>query len=124
MRLVRGPDEGDFGIPEREYNAGEAGRKACFARPTEACNSVGTQSWGHREDEDYYSSAFLIQSIDAVRTLRFKYMVYSAGENHESFVGTYPPTDGWAIRLNTSPKGVSAYVSASFSPSRVAFGSA
>ena len=60
----RGFDEGDFGTPEREYQDSENARTLRFARPTEACNSVGTQSWGYRTDEDYYSSAFLIQSMD------------------------------------------------------------
>ncbi len=71
----RGFDAGDFGTPEREYNKGEADRQSCFARPTEACNSVGTQSWGYRRDEDYYSSAFLIQSIDAAMSKGGHYLL-------------------------------------------------
>ena len=62
----RGFDEGDFGTPEREYEQDQTDRQIRFDRPTEAHNSVGTQSWGYRKDEDYYSTAFLIQSIDAV----------------------------------------------------------
>lgn len=62
----RGFDKGDFGTPEREYNRNETEAQSCFERPTEACNSVGTQSWGYRVDEDYYSSAFLIKSIDEI----------------------------------------------------------
>ncbi len=62
----RGFDDGDFGTPEREYQKRETERVTRFPRPSEACNSVGTQSWGYRKDEDYYSSAFLIRSIDEV----------------------------------------------------------
>ena len=62
----RGFDEGDFGTPEREYEKTDIDQLKRFTRPTEACNSVGTQSWGYRRDEDYYSSAFLIRSVDEI----------------------------------------------------------
>ncbi len=62
----RGFDDGDFGTPEREYNNSETDRIVRFPRPTEACNSVGTQSWGYRKGEDYYSIVFLVNSIDSV----------------------------------------------------------
>jgi len=62
----RGFDEGDFGTPEREYSKDATDRQTRFARPTEACNSVGMQSWGYRKNEDYYSTAFLIESIDEI----------------------------------------------------------
>jgi alpha-L-fucosidase len=71
----RGFDEGDFGTPEREYEASENKHVTCFGRPTEACNSVGTQSWGYREDEDYYTSQFLIQSIDAMMAKGANYLL-------------------------------------------------
>ena len=60
----RGYDDGDFGTPEREYRAAETDERLPFDIPTEACNAVGTQSWGYREDEDYYSLRHLISSID------------------------------------------------------------
>ncbi len=59
----RGFDEGDFGTPERDYDAGAA-ESAGFPRPTEACQSVGMESWGFRKNEDYYSDRHLLQSID------------------------------------------------------------
>jgi len=62
----RGFDEGDFGTPEREYNQDQTERQTRFSRPSEACNSVGTQSWGYREDEDYYSTGFLTQQMDTI----------------------------------------------------------
>jgi len=60
----RGFDEGDFGTPERDYGHDMQKASSGFARPTEACNSVGTQSWGYRQDESYYSTSYLIESID------------------------------------------------------------
>ena len=57
----RGYDEGDYGTPEREYEKDEG---MAFDRPAEACNSVGTESWGYRKDEDYYSDRHLMRSID------------------------------------------------------------
>jgi alpha-L-fucosidase len=60
----RGFDEGDFGTPERDYDQ-KAGDAAGFERPTEACQSVGMESWGYRKDEDYYTDRHLMRSIDA-----------------------------------------------------------
>gem|GEM_PF-4012618 len=57
----RGYDEGDYDTPERHVPEGRR-----FTRPTEACQSVGRESWGHRADEDYYSSLLLLQSIDRI----------------------------------------------------------
>lgn len=59
----RGFDEGDFGTPERDYDSGAA-EAAGFERPTEACQSVGMESWGYRKDEDYYTDRHLLRSID------------------------------------------------------------
>jgi len=59
----RGYDEGDFGTPERDYDlSGE--EVLVFDRQTEACQSVGLESWGWRSDEDYYTDRHLIRSID------------------------------------------------------------
>lgn len=59
----RGFDPGDFGTPERDYEtSGE--ELLSFSRRTEACQSVGTESWGFRRDEDYYSDRHLLRSID------------------------------------------------------------
>jgi alpha-L-fucosidase len=59
----RGFDEGDFGTPERDFDTASAEAKA-FGRPTEACHSVGMESWGYKKDEDYYTDLHLIRSID------------------------------------------------------------
>ena len=59
----RGYDTGDFGTPERDYGKdGEA--LLSFSKRTEACQAVGTESWGYRVDEDYYADRHLIRSID------------------------------------------------------------
>lgn len=57
----RGFDPGDFGTPERDFEKDDS---IGFDRPTEACQSVGTQSWGYRRDEDYYTDRHLLRSID------------------------------------------------------------
>ena len=57
----RGFDDGDFGTPERDY---EKDDNVVFDRPTEACQSVGIESWGYRKNEDYYTDRHLIRSID------------------------------------------------------------
>ncbi len=59
----RGFDEGDFGTPERDYDS-SAGEAKAFDRLTEACQSVGMESWGYKKDEDYYTNRHLISSID------------------------------------------------------------
>ena len=59
----RGFDEGDFGTPECDYDAA-SGETKLFDRPTEACQSVGMESWGYKKDEDYYTDRHLISSID------------------------------------------------------------
>jgi alpha-L-fucosidase len=57
----RGFDDGDFSTPERDYEKDE---HISFDRPTEACQSVGMESWGFRKNEDYYNDRHLIRSID------------------------------------------------------------
>ncbi len=58
----RGFDDGDFGTPERDWEA-SVDEELAFDKPTEACQSVGTQSWGYRIDEDYYTDRHLIASV-------------------------------------------------------------
>ena len=53
---------GDYSTPERGIPDG-----AAFTRPTEACDSVGAQSWGYRAHEDYHTVGYLTRAID--RTL-------------------------------------------------------
>jgi alpha-L-fucosidase len=59
----RGFDDGDFGTPERDYEA-ESSELRAYDRLTEHCQAVGRESWGYRVDEDYYADRYLMQSID------------------------------------------------------------
>lgn len=66
----RGYDAGDFSTPERSVP--EGGR---FTRRTEACQSVGAQSWGYRRDEDYFTPRYLMASIDRVMAKGGSYLL-------------------------------------------------
>jgi alpha-L-fucosidase len=66
----RGPGPGDYSTPERHVPEGRE-----FTRPTEACQSMGRESWGYRQDEDYYSTKFLIQSIDRIFAMGGSYLL-------------------------------------------------
>ena len=68
----RGWDAGDFSTPEREYQSADGKR---FTRMTEACNSVGEQSWGYRKYEDFYSIRFLLSSIDKMMAMGASYIL-------------------------------------------------
>ncbi|MBN1553391.1 MAG: alpha-L-fucosidase [Phycisphaerae bacterium] len=61
----RGFDKGDFGTPERDWKS-YVNTDLAFTKPTQACQSVGLESWGHKLDEDYYSDLHLMQSIDKI----------------------------------------------------------
>jgi alpha-L-fucosidase len=82
----RGYDEGDFGTPERDYTP-EGGVLLSFPKRTEACQSVGMESWGYREDEDYYTDRHLIRSIDRYLARDANYLL-NVGPRGD---GTFPP---------------------------------
>lgn len=73
----RGYDRGDYSTPERNIPEGEA-----FSRLTEACQSVGSQSWGFRENEDYYATSYLMKCIDKIRCRGGNYLL-NVGPNAE-----------------------------------------
>ncbi|MCK5801936.1 MAG: alpha-L-fucosidase [Lentisphaeria bacterium] len=66
----RGYGPGDYATPERRVPEGR-----CFTKPTEACQSVGHQSWGYREDEDYYSDRLLMGSLDKILAMGGNYLL-------------------------------------------------
>ena len=66
----RGYDPGDFATPERKVPDGNR-----FDVMTEACQSVGEQSWGYRRNEDYYSARFLMSSIDKIMAMGGSYVL-------------------------------------------------
>lgn len=68
----RGWGSGDFSTPEREYRATEGQR---FTRMTEACNSLGEQSWGYRKQEDFYSLRHITSSIDRIMAMGGSYLL-------------------------------------------------
>lgn len=61
----RGPGAGDFSTPERDWY-GHVNEVLAFDKPTEACQSIGMESWGYKEDEDYYTERYLMQSMDNI----------------------------------------------------------
>ena len=65
----RGFDSGDYNTPEREFNDAEISSVRSFTKPTEACQSFGIHSWGYRKDEDFYSTKYLIRSIDRILSM-------------------------------------------------------
>ncbi|MBR2461220.1 MAG: alpha-L-fucosidase [Clostridia bacterium] len=78
----RGWDKGDFSTPEREYQAAEGTR---FTRMTEANNSVGQQSWGYREKEDFYSIRHLTHAIDRYMSMGASYLL-NAGPDSKGVI--------------------------------------
>ena len=68
----RGWSKGDFSTPEREYHRIKSKR---FSRMTEACNSVGQQSWGYRKEEDFYSIRHLTMSVDCIMSRGGNYLL-------------------------------------------------
>lgn len=89
----RGFDEGDFGTPEREYDS-SVEEVLAFDRPTQAVQSVGRESWGYKEDEDYYTERFLIQSIDKILAKGGNYLL-NVGPAAD---GTIPPESTGILR--------------------------
>lgn len=71
----RGFDSGDYNTPEREYNESDLKAVRRFTTPTEACQSVGMQSWGYRVEEDFYSAKFLMQSMDRILAMGGNYLL-------------------------------------------------
>lgn len=69
----RGYDKGDFSTPERDYDDIAGSRR--FDKMTEACNSIGEQSWSYRENEDYYSIRYLTMSIDKIMAMGGSYLL-------------------------------------------------
>jgi alpha-L-fucosidase len=66
----RGFDSGDFATPERNVPDGRE-----FTTPTQACQSLGKQSWGYKKEEDYYSHKFIMQSIDKILAMGGTYLL-------------------------------------------------
>ncbi len=60
----RGFGDGDYSTPERDFDPEGANPDSlAFKRPTEACQSVGVNSWGYRKEEDYFTVAYFQKKI-------------------------------------------------------------
>ena len=66
----RGFDQGDFSTPERHVPDSRR-----FTKLTEACQSVGRESWGYRADEDYYTPSHLEHSIARMVAMGGNYLL-------------------------------------------------
>lgn len=78
----RGFDKGDFSTPERIYGNDY---KGAFTSMTEACDSVGVQSWGYRKKEDFASIRYLTTSIDYYMAHGASYLL-NVGPNAEGVI--------------------------------------
>lgn len=102
----RGFSDGDFGTPERDWGEKETAGAARFATPVEACQSVGSQSWSYRENEDYFSAAYLTRAIDSFLARGANYLLNVGPDGR----GVIPPparrllrrVGGWMGRVKES----------------------
>ncbi|MFO1447251.1 MAG: alpha-L-fucosidase [Opitutaceae bacterium] len=93
----RGFDEGDFGTPERDYTR-EGTLALSFPKRTEACQSIGMESWGWRAEEDYYTDRHLLRSIARFLARDANYLL-NVGPRPD---GTLPPEAlGMLSRIGT-----------------------
>ncbi|MBR5308944.1 MAG: alpha-L-fucosidase [Clostridia bacterium] len=82
----RGWSEGDFSTPERR-SADSEGKH--YEYMTEACNSVGQQSWGYRRGEDFFSKRFLCCSINKYMALGASYLLNVGPDANGEISGKY-----------------------------------
>ena len=103
----RGFDNGDYGTPEREYQVDEI---VAFDRLAEACNSVGTESWGYRKDEDYYDDRHLMRSIDKYMARDANYLLnvgpMGTGEFPPEAIAILKRIGAWYGKVSESLEGV------------------
>jgi alpha-L-fucosidase len=62
-------------INNRGYDERTVPEGSRFKTLTEACQSVGSQSWGYRTNEDYYSARYLMSSIDKIMAMGGSYLL-------------------------------------------------
>ena len=70
---------------------------------TEACNSVGEQSWGYRSNEDFFSKRHLTTSIDKIMSLGGSYLLNVGpdgnGEITEPYADKIRKVGDWYNRM-------------------------
>ena len=100
----RGYSKGDYSTPERNVPKGSR-----FARLTEACQSVSSQSWGYRRDDDYFSKLFLMESIDKIMSRGGNYLLNvgpdALGEIPEKVRENISAIGDWFCRIRESLMG-------------------
>ena len=96
---------GDYGTPERDFNKG-----GVFAKKTEACNSIGKQSWGYRANDDYHSVGLLERGIDGFLACGGNYLLNigprADGTVPDEMVRTMADIGSWLARVRESFVGV------------------
>lgn len=85
----RGYGAGDYATPEREFEREKLENTKRFDAPTEACQALGTASWGYRANESYYTAKFLMQSMDRIFCMGGNYLL-NAGPKPD---GAIPDAD-------------------------------
>ena len=100
-------DDWDYSTPEREQL-----EKAEFTRFTEACDSVGAQSWGYRIDEDYHTIGYLTRAIDGTLAKGGNYLL-NVGPGPDGQIGrrakeTMRRVGEWYLKVRESFRGVRA----------------
>ncbi len=72
----RGFDAGDYSTPERDFDPeGANPDDMAFRHPTEACQSVGVNSWGFRREEDYFSVRYFQRNIAKTLAMGGNYLL-------------------------------------------------
>lgn len=96
----RGWSKGDFGTPEREY---QAVGTTWFESMTEACNSVDQQSWGYRTQPDFYSMRHIQGAIDRYMSMGASYLLNVGpspeGEITENYANQIRRIGNWYNRM-------------------------
>lgn len=98
-------NKGDYSTPERGIPDG-----AAFSQPTEACDSVGAQSWGYRTNEDYHTVGYLTRAIDRTLSRGGNFLLNvgpkSNGEIPEEAVALMMKVGEWYSKVRESYRDV------------------
>ena len=97
----RGYSKGDYSTPERSIPKNKS-----FTTLTEACQSVGRQSWGYRKNEDYLSHKLIEASIDSVMSKGGNYLLNvgpdAKGHLTKEAIETLSVVGDWYNRVSES----------------------
>ena len=96
---------GDYSTPERNIPDG-----AAFTNRTEACDSVGMQSWGYRANEDYHTVGYLTRGIDSILSRGGNFLLNvgpkSDGTIPDEVLAILGKVGAWYRRVRESYSGV------------------